>query len=104
MVEGQRRAALLPLHHISKLLSDTILTWVNNVRAKQEYRSAITYFELWAGVICVQMNPTGELKCQNETRPVYTTQQQPSKALKLQILVVWFFVINWVQRFCCDLL
>jgi hypothetical protein len=28
------------LHQIYKLLSDTMLTWVNNVRAKQEYQSA----------------------------------------------------------------
>jgi hypothetical protein len=41
MVEGAPRGGAAPLlHQIYKLLSDTMLTWVNNVRAKQRYRSA----------------------------------------------------------------
>src|SRR5437868_5855962 len=102
----QSRRALHPLRQIYKPLSDTMLTWVNNGRAKREYRSSYhdisNYVREW--LFCVQI-VHGELKVSEiETRPVYKTQQQTSKALKLQILVGWFFIINWVQRICCDLL
>ena len=100
------RRALHPLRQIYKPFSDTMLTWVNNARAKQEYRSGLLrYFELCAGVAICEQIVHGELKVSEiETRPVYKTQQQTSKGLKLQILVDWFFIVNWVQRICCDLL
>jgi hypothetical protein len=41
MVEVRAPRGTAPLHEIYKPLSDTMLTWVNNVRAKQEYRSAL---------------------------------------------------------------
>jgi len=62
MVEGRRSPAPL-LHQIYKLLSDTMLTWVNNVRAKQEYQSAKQSSEVGFTPISQQDPDRADLQC-----------------------------------------
>jgi hypothetical protein len=87
------RKALSPLRQIYEPLSDTMLTWVNNAGAKQEYRSSLSrHFELCAGVaICVQIVRGRTQKCQkSRLDPSTKPSSKPQRPLSYKSWLVGF--------------